>query len=197
MILDPLCAYSTYVALKNHFTSDSYDYFKYQKKSNVSSKSLDKRSDKYFFFRLAKKGDTVEDFLVANLIENPNIWVGELLSDKGEVTYKDWKRKRESLSYAFKEEIEFFNGLVPKDLDEMFAVKSGEHPVIIKKYFQKEISLETLIILNELLTFMKKYDTIINDPLYNEVSRMCKKYRPFMDIDTSKCKSIIKSVMGL
>ena len=79
----------------------------------------------------------------------------------------------------------------------MIDVKYGEHPVIIKKYFQKEISLETLIILNELLTFMKKYDTIINDPLYNEVSRMCKKYRPFMDIDTSKCKSIIKSVMGL
>jgi len=195
--MDALCAYSKYVALKNHFTSDAYDYFKYSKKSRISSASLNKRSDKYFFFRLAKKGDAIEDFLVANLIDNPKVWVGELLSDKGEVTYKEWKRKKESLSYSFREEIEFLSGLESEDLNKIFEIRSGEHPTIIKKYFQKEISIETLIILNELLTFMKKYDTILNDPLYNEVSRMCKKYRPFMDIDISKCRAIVKSVIGL
>ena len=46
-------AYLQFLALKLHFTSDHYDYFKYNGKHNASLESYDKRTDKRFFKRLA------------------------------------------------------------------------------------------------------------------------------------------------
>ena len=48
-------AYKTYVALKNHFTSDSYDYFKYKGKARVKEETFLKRKDKFFFEKIEKK----------------------------------------------------------------------------------------------------------------------------------------------
>ena len=61
--------YKEYVALKNHFTKPSYDYFKYNGKAKLNPSSFDGRKDKLFFQKLAKHPD-VHNFLVANLSEN-------------------------------------------------------------------------------------------------------------------------------
>ena len=47
-------AYKTYVALKNHFKSDSYDYFKYKGKARVKEETFLKRKDKFFFEKIRK-----------------------------------------------------------------------------------------------------------------------------------------------
>ena len=53
-------AYKTYVALKNHFTSDSYDYFKYKGRVRVKEESFLKRKDKFYFEKIEKKYLTFE-----------------------------------------------------------------------------------------------------------------------------------------
>ena len=40
--------YRTYLAFKNHFTKDNFDYFKYGGKTNATTSSFNKRKDKYF-----------------------------------------------------------------------------------------------------------------------------------------------------
>lgn len=197
MLMDALSTYKVYLALKNHFTSDTYDYFKYRT-VKLNSGTFERRKDKYFFVKLGKnRGNYLEDFLVANFVINPKVWVGELVSDQCDSIYKSWQKKQQSMSYIFENEIQFMEGISEKAFNDLLKVNSGEHPEIIRMYLQNDISLETLIILNEVLTFLPRYDKILSDPLYNEVSRLCKKYRPFMDIDTSKCKTIVKSVVGL
>ena len=47
--------YSTYVALKTHFSRKTYDYFKYNGTVKVSIEKYNKRPDKYFFEKIAKK----------------------------------------------------------------------------------------------------------------------------------------------
>lgn len=191
--MEAIDAYRTYVALKNHFTSDSYDYFKYNKKTNVSFDSFQKRRDKIFFAKLGNRKDSyLEEFLVSNFIHDTKTWIGELLSEESEAKYKEWKRKQESLTYAFKNEIEFLDGYTKEQFDELFSVESGTHPRIIRMYLQKEISLETLIILDSVFTFMRRYDTMITDPLYKEVSKLCKKYQPFLKFDKTKMRSLIR-----
>lgn len=191
--MEAIDAYRTYVALKNHFTSDSYDYFKYNKKTNVSFDSFHKRKDKIFFAKLGNRKDTyLEEFLVSNFIHDTKTWIGELLSEESEAKYKEWKRKQESLTYAFKNEIEFLDGYTKEQFDELFSVEIGKHPRIIRMYLQKEISLETLIILDSVFTFMRRYDTMISDPLFKEVSKLCKKYQPFLKFDKTKMKSLIR-----
>jgi len=189
-------AYKIYLAIKNHFTLDSYDYFKYNKKINVSYDSFLKRRDKIFFAKLGKrKEEYLENFLVANFLHDPKIWIGELLSEECEGRYKNWKRRQESLTYVFKNEVDFMNGWNANELNSWFEVTFGEHPNIIKKYLRKEISLETLTILNSILNFTQRYDSEVNDPIYKEVSKLCKKYQPFLKFDKSKVKSILLSLV--
>jgi hypothetical protein len=124
------------------------------------------------------------------------MWVGELLSDDCEERYTQWKKKQESLSYLFKNEIDFASGWKSDELNDFFDAKqNGDHPPIIKKYLRGEISLETLAILNSLLHFVKRYDTMITDPIYREVSKLCKKYQPFLKYDTAKMKKTLRDVV--
>lgn len=196
--MEAIDAYKTYVALKNHFTSESYDYFRYNKKTNVSFDSFQKRKDKIFFAKLGNKKDAyLEDFLVSNFINDTKTWIGELLSDDCENTYKQWKRKQESLTYIFSTEIDFLDNYDKNTFDQLFDVQSGEHPKIIKMYLRKEISIETLVIMNSIFNFTKKYDRMIFDPLYKEISKLCKKYQPFLKYDSVKMKSVIKEKLTM
>ena len=47
--------YKMYLALKQHFTKDNYDYQKYNGKVSASEKSFEERRDRFFFKKLATK----------------------------------------------------------------------------------------------------------------------------------------------
>ena len=189
-------AYKIYTAVKNHFVLDSYDYFKYNKKINLSYNSFLNRRDKIFFAKLGKRKENyLEDFLVSNFLHDPKMWIGELLSEESETKYKEWKRRQESLTYIFKNEVEFMDGWNSEELEEWFQVQYGEHPNIIRMYLRKEMSLETLTMLNSILNFMNRYDKEVTDPVYKEVSKLCKKYQPFLRFDKSKVKSILRDLI--
>ena len=194
--MDAIDAYKIYIAVKNHFTLDSYDYFKYNKKTNVSYDSFLKRKDKIFFAKLGKrKEEYLEDFLVANFFHDPKIWVGELLSEESEARYKDWKKRQESLTYVFKNEVSFLEGLNKDELEAWFKVEHGDHPKIVKRYLRGEISLDSLVILNSILNFISKFDQQISDPIYKEVSKLCKKYQPFLKFDLQKMRKTLKEIV--
>ena len=196
MKMEAIDAYKIYLGIRNHFTLDKYDYIKYNRKVNVSYDSFLKRRDKIFFAKLGNRKDKyLEDFLVANMIHDPKVWVGELLSDECENRYKDWLRKKQSLTYLFKNEMSFIEGWNSKQINSWFGVNEGDHPNIIKKYLRGEISLETLTILNSIMEFTKRYDKEIIDPVYKEVSQLCKKYQPFLEYDRSKMKRILKDLV--
>lgn len=194
--MDAIDAYKVYLGIKNHFTQDSYDWFKYNKKVNVTYDSFMKRKDKIFFAKLGNRKDAyLEDFLVSNFLHDTKMWVGELLSEECEDRYKEWKRKQESLTYIFKNEMDFVSGWTPEQLNEFFDAKGGDHPPIIKKYLRGDISLETLAILNSVLHFVKRYDIMIHDPIYKEVSKICRKYQPFLSYDTVKMKKALREIV--
>jgi hypothetical protein len=196
MKMDAIDAYKIYTAIKNHFSLDSYDYFKYNKKINVSYESFLKRKDKIFFAKLGKRKDAyLEDFLVANFLHDTKMWVGELLSEDCEERYKQWKKRQESLTYEFKNEMDFISGWDADELNNWFRVSKGDHPNIIKKYLRGEISLETLVMLNSVLRFMKRYDKEVSDPIYKEVSKLCNKYQPFLRYDQDKTKKVLKELV--
>ena len=56
--MKPIEVYQTYLALKNHFTKDNYDFFKYRGKSRVSNDLYRKRFDEIF-----KKEKTTSELL--------------------------------------------------------------------------------------------------------------------------------------
>ena len=66
--MNPLECYRMYMAIRLHFISKSYDYFKYNGKVKTSNESFYKRRDKYRFDTLCRqyKEKEMMHFFVAN-----------------------------------------------------------------------------------------------------------------------------------
>jgi hypothetical protein len=134
------------------------------------------------------KHPDAQGLLLANLSLNPHIWPGDILSDKGLTIYKNWKKRRESLSYTFQEEIK---QLLP-DFNENFIMKQNEHPYALRLFLGEHISLDTLVILNQLVKFYQTWNkTLDNDIVWKEISLIIPKYQPFLNIDSDKFKKIL------
>ena len=192
----PFDAYKQYLALKNHFTKEKYDYHKYCGKSRATVKSFYKRKDRFWFEKLArnKSDKEVVDFFVSNFItctDPSKLWIGEMIRE-GEGRYTAWKRRTQSLSYIFREEIELI--LANADLDTVFSRTTG-HPPILKKYLSGDISLETLVICDRILGYRNDYDKQLTDPVWETVSLRIKKYSPFLNIDVFHFKKILKEIV--
>lgn len=193
----PFDAYKTYLALKNHFTKPEYDYHKYCGKSRATLQSFYKRKDRFWFEKLSRQKDDKEviDFFVANFVysDDPStLWIGNIIRE-GDSHYKNWQKKIQSLSYIFKDEIEScFSG---RSFDSLFEIDGSRHPEIIKMHLRKEISIETLLILEKILGYKKKFDSKLNDPIWNIISMKMNKYYPFLNIDVFRFKRILKEVV--
>ena len=192
----PFDAYRCYLSLKNHFTKDHYDYHKYGGKTRATKQAFYKRKDRFWFEKFARKKNDkdVVEFFVSNFVSSTDpstMWIGEMIRE-GEERYTHWKKKVQSMSYTFKEEINtlFEN----KQLDEIFDCSRG-HPLILKSYLRGDTSLETLVICDRIFEYRKNFDKRLNDPVWETVSRKIKKYKPFLNIDVPKYKKILKEVV--
>ena len=197
MKVTPYETYQTYLSMKSHFTNPKYDFFKYGGKSRATVSSFNKRKDKYWFEKTSRKYSDQEilDFLLSNFItaNNPqNLWIGEIINS-GERNYSEWMRRQQSLTYLFKEQLEEL--LSEKKLDEVFDCSKG-HPLILKKYLGGDLSLETLIILEKIFSFIKNFDKTIKDPVWETVSLKIKKYIPFININMVYYKKILREIVN-
>ena len=195
----PFDAYKCYLSLKNHFTKDSYDYHKYCGKSRATVQSFYKRKDRFWFEKLSrnKNDKEVVDFFISNFItctDPSKLWIGEMIRE-GEDRYVAWKKRNQSLSYVFKEEIETV--FADNNFDSMFVMDGSRHPQILKEYLRNNISIETMVILDKILGFRNEFDKRLQDPVWQTVSMRMKKYSPFLNIDVFQYKKVLKAVVGV
>jgi len=187
--------YRTYLALNQHFTRKSYDYFKYNGKVKVSETTFLGRKDRYFFEKASRKFKKEEfiEFLLANYTSGTEHWIGNLMSGANLIEMKKWKKRIDSLTYTFKEDI---ISIVDQEetLDSALKMQEGRHPLLYRMYLRKKVSLETLVILDDLVGYSKlwkRYD----DMMMNDLLFLMEKYRPFfhqaIQIDKGKYRKIV------
>ena len=186
--------YQTYLAVNNHFKQKSYDFFKYHGKISAKTASYEARKDKYFFEKASRKfkRDDFIKYLVANFTKG-NTWIGELLTPKTEIDFKKWRKRIESLTYNFKEELSHIHDK-EEDFNHLFVIEKGKHPYAFRLYQRGTMSLETLVLLDDLVHFTKHWSKQ-NDLILNEVIELIHKYRPFLyhftNADNEKLKHIV------
>lgn len=187
--MSPFEAFKLYTAIKNHFSTESYDFFKYNGKVRASENSFETRKDKYMFYKLSKRDNALE-YLVANLSEDPKLWVGELFDPKHEQVYASYMKRKESLTYIFKNDID----KLLENFDENFKVDDGDYPYLLKLLVQGKISKETFIIINDCVRFYSKWNKQITDPvLWPKIALNCKKLYPFLEYDKAKYCEVLRS----
>lgn len=182
-------AYIEYLALKKHFTTDGYDYHKYNGKVKASFDKFTTRNDAFFFHKLSKKRDW-NKILLANVVKNPSVWIRDIVEETGESVFAEWESRIDSLTYSFNEDLKKLN----EDYSANFIVHKGQHPLLLKLYLQNRISLETFSILTHAAKVHEYWEKEISDRVVaKDIIRLSKKYYPFLEIDQKKFSGIVKN----
>ena len=190
--------YKLYLAIKLHFTTDNYDFFKHNAKVNSSLNSFLKRNDRFFFHKLTTKYNQQElvEYFACNFFENSKTWIGNLVRADGETNYTKWKKYNQALTYNFRNDCVLVRNVIDGNslrFDDMFLVSGGQHPRLLRLLLSKQISIQTIIILDTILTFIKRWDKEIKETIiWPEISKKIKKLKPFMNFNLTKCKFILK-----
>jgi len=188
-------SYRTFLAIKQHFSNKGYDFFKYNGKVKANPTTYETRKDKYFFEKASKrfKHDDWVDYVVSNITRSGDGWIGNLLGGANLVNYQKWKKQIESLSYNFENEICIMSDY-DNTFNENFIMIDGKHPLAYRLYSRRKLSLETMVILDDLINYTsvwKKY----NDIILNDFIDLIVAYKPFLHhkikYDKEKYKKII------
>ena len=200
MIMEPFEVYRYYLALRLHFTTDSYDVIEQKGRVRATKNSFFKRKDLLAIRRVAEtySDKDIVDFLVANFVSGDR-W-GGVFDVESKDRYQGWKKRIESISYTFKKEIDKAVTYADKlgiTFNQLFYCNHGQHPFIIKMYLRNDISIETLVILNKLNNFTDQLDLDLKDDLvWPGTSRIIKKYSPFLEIKKDKYNEIYRRAIG-
>lgn len=197
MKVTPHDTYKTYLALKQHFTNESYDFIRYNGKIKASIESFHKRKDRIFFEKLSRKNkdEEIVEFFVSNFVSSSDpssLWIGDIIKN-GNDNYLEWQKKTQSLSYLFEQDLEkVFEG---KNFLDFLKIEGNKHPKILKEYLAGNLMLESMVILDQMLNYREKFDLKLLDPVWELTSKKIKKYSPFLKIDLNKYKDIVRKVL--
>ena len=76
-----------------------------------------------------------------------------------------------------------------KEFEPLFNCEGSSHPKLLREYLGKRVSLETMIILDELVEFSDKWDNEMSDDIvWPDVKKLMKDYQRFLTIDKNKYK---------
>lgn len=176
-----------YLAIKMHFTNESYDFFKYNGVVRSSQTKFDTRKDKYFFYKLSKNPD-LKMFLACNLRVDPSIWVGNLFDEKCKQRYQQSQKVLQSLQYEFEKDLARYD-----DLNDALVPKKGnQSPDILSDYHRGEVNAESLVVLNDTLKVFDYWDQCFDGHVvWKQTRDNLTKYGKFMNYDVKKFQKIL------
>jgi len=196
-------SYQLYISLKQHFNyANDYNYVKYcGKMQQITAKSYESRSDKYFFETLGKrKNKDLLQYYVANFAHYGSdvIWIGDLHSKESEDVYVHWQKRVQSLTYIFEEDLkEVKEFLIARGLglDRLFDIEDDEHPIIFRFVQQRMIEVETYIIMDKILEFSKQIAKKIKDSyIFPSEQYRYDRYAEFLNLKDEKYIKIMKRI---
>lgn len=188
--MSPEHAVKVWKPLYLHFTQDKYDAF--SDKCRYTDKEVEKHKKKlYLFSKLFDKDLDASFFIVANYVNN-DFTIPFQIDNSKFVIFTDWIKRRESLTYTFEKEFNYFmDNYDVRDLEVKYASDSP----IFKDYLSKKISAETLILMDLYYKpFINKWS---EKDILNIVAQrffILKKYRRFVKHDKNKIQKIITDI---
>jgi len=187
-------AYCLYLAINNHFNTESYDFFKYNGKVPVKLPAFLKRSDKYHFAKLAREHrDELKDFLVANLSKK-KYYVRSLLDNECVDNYKEFKKRKQKLTYTISEEMRYLQDKY-EEIDKVLDVNNGQHPPVLKEYLGKNITAETIIAFDLMFGVFEDYDEMIQEQfIWPQNKKILTKLKPFIEYEREKLRINMREI---
>ena len=195
----PYEVYGLLTAIRVHYLSDSYDFFKYNGECRAICKYeiFSKRKDKYSFLKLGRvynQQDMIY-FLGVNLYENSNFSVHDMFYDEQNVRYKEWKSRQTDA--ARKHNLKEF---LKNDIKQIITVQENKLPVLFEMMLGGQIHHDTVVLLDTSLKFTNEWlKAYPGDPVVIPLITKFNKFKRFVQnitiYDISTYENIIQEHM--
>ena len=183
------------MAYKLHFTTDKYDYTEHSGMVHTKLSTFTQRNDRYMFHKLSVKynKEEIDDFMIANFLKKDKAWSGSLLEKDSHETYLQYKKRKEGFNYWLKQEVNEVAKIASHQ--SVFRVDDGQHPKLLKLVIGKKISLETLLVMDYHLGFLKDWNEKIKDKIvWPNILKKIEKFKPFLRFNETETKIILTEV---
>lgn len=196
--MDGFKAYKYYMAIKLHFTKDSFDVFKNRGNVKGTREAFNARNDRYMFEKLARRFPVDKDliqFYVSNFAYgNENVIY---TIEESEDNYFHWKKRKESMTKLFSDDLNrVLMDAYKRKLKEpsILNFTCNQYPSILNLYLGKQIGIETLRIIDDIENVIPSWKENSSMLLLweNEIRRV-EKSKGFVKYDKEKVISQYQS----
>lgn len=177
-------AYRLYVAIHLHFTTNNYDYFKYNGATTITQSNFVNIQDKNTFYKLSRIypiHKDLEQFYVAQYVHSSigNNIRYKLLIDDARKNYIKLCKNLQSLTRLFTDDYNKILENIPRD--EIFKIKNNTSK-LFELYLNGIIQIETLVILNNKVSFVPYWNKNLESSFWETCAQKIKKYEPWVII---------------
>ena len=177
--MEPIDVYLMYCAMKAHFGKSDYDFVDYKGKTRIKRDTFYKRKDRSFFVKLARKynaEEQIKNYFISNFIKDKKGYIANFTDEN----YESWKLKRKNFFEIFEVEMK----PLVESFENLYVVENGQHPKLMKEFLGGRVSLETLIILDELVGYGTVWtEEMKDDIIWNDLDNLMDNYERFLTID--------------
>lgn len=185
-------AYCIHNAVRLHFSSGKYDYFKYNGKTKVmSSGDFSRSKNRFDYLRVVRKHPTaleVQSLCACNYAVDPKWFITKHRDTESQDRFMKWKRFNEMPEHFFKLnmdasqryllELYDYQDVKP---DFLWNPHNGNLPVLFQRWVSGEVQVETLCVLNQIMNLFTHWNTVLEfDPIWEELRNTVPKYMPFV-----------------
>ena len=185
--MEPIDVYLLYCAMKAHFGKGDYDFVTYKGKTRIKRDTFYKRKDRSFFVRVSRKYKTeqeIQNYFVSNFIRDKRGYIANFNDEN----YESWKLKRQGFFDLFDVEMK----PLVEAFEDLFTVTNGQHPKLMREFLGGRVSLETIIILDELVNYSLDWNKQLEDDIiWIDLRILMNNYKRFLTIDQEKYKIIL------
>ena len=182
--MEPIDVYLMYCAMKAHFGKSDYDFVTYKGKTRIKRDTFYKRKDRSFFVKLARKYSTeeqIKNYFVSNFIKDKKGYIANFNDEN----FESWKLKRQGFFELFELEMK----PLVEAFEDLFTVTNGQHPKLMREFLGGRVSLETLIILDDLVCFDVNWNRELEDDIiWIDLRNLMDNYKRFLTIDQAQYK---------
>jgi len=182
--MEPIDVYLMYCAMKAHFGKSDYDFVTYRGKTRIKRDTFYKRKDRSFFVRLSRKYKTeeqIKNYFVANFIRDKKGYIANFNDEN----FNSWKLKRQGFFDLFEVEMK----PLVEAFEDLFRVTNGQHPKLMREFLGGRVSLETVIILDELVNFGPDWNKSLEDDIvWIDLRNLMNNYKRFLTINQEQYK---------
>jgi len=193
--VDGFKAYKYYIAIKLHFTKDSFDVFTNRGSVKGTREAFNARNDRYIFEKLARKFPVDRDIIqyyVSNFAYGNEGVVYDLA--EAEENYAEWNKRKQSITKIFADDLsKILMDAYKRKIKESSIINFtlNQYPSILNLYLGKQIGIETLRIIDDfenLLGTWKQHSSMLL--LWENEIRKVEKIRGFVKYDKDKVLTV-------